>query len=343
MDNNAYRRPGETVTGGEVFGASAAVRILSVLYILLIAAVCGGLIAFVPDLTRNPLIPLLVFGLIIAFELFRLLWTYRHNVVVRDDEIVFRRGSRVTARYPYAGHTFTSSVNDGASFQSVGGRPGYVFFVQKEGGAREKHFLPLSRRDFSRLLDAMETRAIRTARKDEAQGAPRTVSLETRSFTLHKQFLKKYRTGGVLLAAAGLFLAWRGWHRGVEEGWLLFVLSLVCGVASIVLLGRWFFYSRSMPSRVTLREGFLSLDNRTIATGEIRSVRAASALQTKGDGGRKLEIVTDAHGKETWFLGLYRDAKPGKSVLPLDDYREIVTCLRAAFEDRPDVFRTEAQ
>ena len=343
LDKNEYRRPNEEVPDGAVFGASRAVRLLSVLYILFIATVCTCMIVFVPDIASNPVIPLLAFTLIAGFELYRLLWTYRKNVVLRADEIVFRRGSREIARYPYAGHTFTSAVNDGVSIDGLGGRAGYVLFIQAEGGARKKYFLPISRKDLSRLLDTLEACTIGAAPHEGSQDAPRATFSGTKTFVLHKGRLKKYMIGGSALAVVALCLTRLFWHRAVGENWGLLVLPSAAAVGAIVLLGWWRFYSRKMPDRVILREGFISLGNRTIATNEIQSVRAASALQTKGSGGRKIEIATAARGREIWFLGMYGDTKPDKSILHVDDYREIATFLRAALEDRPDAFRTEAQ
>ncbi len=342
MDKNAYKRPGKTAEGGTVFAASIAVRLLSALYILFIAGVCGALFTLVPNIMLYPVIPLLAFGLILSLELYHLLWVYRKNALLHPGEIVFRRGSRVIARYPYAGHTFTSTVNNGISLQGVGGRPGYVIRVQTEDHIQGRYFLPLSRKDCSRLLDALETRAMEITPKNEPEDVPPTPFSGTKEFALRKELFRKYEFYGIGMMGLA-FLAFLPHSNMTARSQALHAVSPLIFIVGFVVLGRGYFYLRKMPSRVILQEGFITLGSRTIPIREILSVRAASTLQTAGYGGRKFEIVTKAHGKESWLLGRYCDTEPDHSILPLNDYREIVEFLRASLKNRPDAFRAEAQ
>ncbi len=174
--------------------------------------------------------------------------------------------------------------------------------------------------------------------KSEPENTPPISFSGTKEFKLKKELCRKYETYGIGMMCFA-FLAFLPDCNTTAKSQAFRAFSPLLFIVGFAVLGRGYFYLRKMPSRVILQEGLITLGSRTISIHEILSVHAASILQTAGYGGRKLEMITQAHGKESWLLGRYCDTEHG--ILPLNDYREIVEFLRVSLKNRPDVFREE--
>lgn len=312
-------------------------------------AVCAVLLgsimyAALSDVVEYPGFLLAVACIFPVIAVYRFAQVYSVSAELAEDAVVFRRRGSEIGRYPFGSYSFDAEKKSGRDFAGTFSGGGYTVTVTNDSGFKKTHFLPLGKKDFQLLLSGLEKASL----MPEA-GIAQDEPISFKEYVLNKGSLRWFAIGAILSLAGASALAAFAWNTYIAPGgalWdinevmLFLLIALMLTAAAFAV--QWFQYGRKMPDKVIIRPGFITFGDRTIPLGDIRSVKAASPLQKGGTGGRKIEIVT-SKGKDVWFLGMHKDRKPGKGILPLSDYDEIFKFLKKQLESKPEAFVSEMQ
>jgi len=278
------------------------------------------------------------------------LWHANTRVVVDGDTVEIRRPGQLLHRWERSTSEFTSRVTK----RYTNGIPSGVdrTLIVLSPGRRDEVNVPLSRERFTELVALLAPLADESsvaADAGEAEAAesrgPRT--LMSRTFTPQATVLRRRARHSAVAAAvaaviavAVLVVALSGvLVRDDREIVtvvvmpILAVLVVVLGVLAVSASAR----ARSVPARIDVGPGAITIDGQTFVFAHQRAVRLSPPAYPR----RRLVIVDGGGARRRWLLG-----EPGASArVPeiLPDYAELVAAVAANARGAESIVRLDLE
>jgi len=340
-------------SGGRVeFRGSLARRALGA---LVLSVVLGAAALFVlPQLlpvttTRSMRATLAITAAVIIVLLIwgSALWHANTRVVVDGDAVEIRRPGQLLHRWERSTSSFTSRVTK----RYTNGIPSGVdrTLIVQSPGRRDEVNVPLSRDRFTELVallsplaaDSSSPSAVSSAGDDAVRAlAPRTFSPQ--ATVLRRRARRSAVAAGIaaLIALAVVAVAVSGVL--VEDDReiamvivlpILVILVAIIGVLALTTSAR----GRSVPARIDVSPGAITIDGQTFFFAQQRAVRLSPPTYPR----RRLVIVDGGGARRRWLLG-----EPGASAgVPeiLPDYADLVAAVAANARGAESIVRLDLE
>ncbi|WP_294946757.1 hypothetical protein [uncultured Microbacterium sp.] len=333
-----------------VFRGSLARRALGA---LVLSAILGALAlfalpSFLPVTTsRSTRATLAITAAVIVVALVwgSALWYANTRVIVDRDAVEIRRPGQLLHRWERSNAAFTSRITK----RYTNGIPSGVdrTLIVESPGRRDEVNVPLSREAFTELVALLSPLTEHVAVR-EADGIHTAASLVgTRSFSPDATAVRRSaRRAGVAaavvvaIAAVTIAVAMSGVLVrddreivSVVVVPLLLVLAVILGVVALVTAAR----ARSVPGRVDVSAGAVTVDGQTFFLAQQRAVRLSPPAYPR----RRLVVVDPTGTTRRWLLGLPGSSKRTPEILPA--YPDLVAAVAAAAVGAEQIVRLDLE
>ena len=333
-----------------VFRGSLARRALGA---LVLSAILGALAlfalpSFLPVTTsRSTRATLAITAAVIVVALVwgSALWYANTRVIVDRDAVEIRRPGQLLHRWERSNAAFTSRITK----RYTNGIPSGVdrTLIVESPGRRDEVNVPLSREAFTELVALLSPLTEHVAVR-EADGIHTAASLVgTRSFSPDATAVRRSaRRAGVAaavvvaIAAVTIAVAMSGVLVrddreivSVVVVPLLLVLAVILGVVALVTAAR----ARSVPGRVDVSAGAITVDGQTFFLAQQRAVRLSPPAYPR----RRLVVVDPTGTTRRWLLGLPGSSKRTPEILPA--YPDLVAAVAAAAVGAEQIVRLDLE
>ncbi|TGY36120.1 hypothetical protein E5344_10045 [Microbacterium laevaniformans] len=333
-----------------VFRGSLARRALGA---LVLSAILGALAlfalpSFLPVTTsRSTRATLAITAAVIVVALVwgSALWYANTRVIVDRDAVEIRRPGQLLHRWERSNAAFTSRITK----RYTNGIPSGVdrTLIVESPGRRDEVNVPLSREAFTELVALLSPLTEHIAVR-EADGIHTAASLVgTRSFSPDATAVRRSaRRAGVAaavvvaIAAVTIAVAMSGVLVrddreivSVVVVPLLLVLAVILGVVALVTAAR----ARSVPGRVDVSAGAVTVDGQTFFLAQQRAVRLSPPAYPR----RRLVVVDPTGTTRRWLLGLPGSSKRTPEILPA--YPDLVAAVAAAAVGAEQIVRLDLE
>ncbi|EXJ52132.1 hypothetical protein [Microbacterium sp. MRS-1] len=333
-----------------VFRSSLARRALGA---LVLSAILGALAlfalpSFLPVTTsRSTRATLAITAAVIVVALVwgSALWYANTRVIVDRDAVEIRRPGQLLHRWERSNAAFTSRITK----RYTNGIPSGVdrTLIVESPGRRDEVNVPLSREAFTELVALLSPLTEHVAVR-EADGIHTAASLVgTRSFSPDATAVRRSaRRAGVAaavvvaIAAVTIAVAMSGVLVrddreivSVVVVPLLLVLAVILGVVALVTAAR----ARSVPGRVDVSAGAVTVDGQTFFLAQQRAVRLSPPAYPR----RRLVVVDPTGTTRRWLLGLPGSSKRTPEILPA--YPDLVAAVAAAAVGAEQIVRLDLE
>lgn len=333
-----------------VFRGSLARRALGA---LVLSAILGALAlfalpSFLPVTTsRSTRAALAITAAVIVVALVwgSALWYANTRVIVDRDAVEIRRPGQLLHRWERSNAAFTSRITK----RYANGIPSGVdrTLIVESPGRRDEVNVPLSREAFTELVALLSPLTEHVAVR-EADGIHTAASLVgTRSFSPDATAVRRSaRRAGVAaavvvaIAAVTIAVAMSGVLVrddreivSVVVVPLLLVLAVILGVVALVTAAR----ARSVPGRVDVSAGAVTVDGQTFFLAQQRAVRLSPPAYPR----RRLVVVDPTGTTRRWLLGLPGSSKRTPEILPV--YPDLVAAVAAAAVGAEQIVRLDLE
>ncbi|MDC7803916.1 hypothetical protein [Microbacterium sp.] len=333
-----------------VFRGSLARRALGA---LVLSAVLGALAlfalpSFLPVTTsRSTRATLAITAAVIVVALVwgSALWYANTRVIVDRDAVEIRRPGQLLHRWERSNAAFTSRITK----RYTNGIPSGVdrTLIVESPGRRDEVNVPLSREAFTELVALLSPLTEHVAVR-EADGIHTAASLVgTRSFSPDATAVRRSaRRAGVAaavvvaiavvtiaVAMSGVLVRDDREIVSVVVVPLLLVLAVILGVVALVTAAR----ARSVPGRVDVSAGAVTVDGQTFFLAQQRAVRLSPPAYPR----RRLVVVDPTGTTRRWLLGLPGSSKRTPEILPA--YPDLVAAVAAAAVGAEQIVRLDLE
>lgn len=333
-----------------VFRGSLARRALGA---LVLSAILGALAlfalpSFLPVTTsRSTRATLAITAAVIVVALVwaSALWYANTRVIVDRDAVEIRRPGQLLHRWERSNAAFTSRITK----RYTNGIPSGVdrTLIVESPGRRDEVNVPLSREAFTELVALLSPLTEHVAVR-EADGIHTAASLVgTRSFSPDATAVRRSaRRAGVAaavvvaiavvtiaVAMSGVLVRDDREIVSVVVVPLLLVLAVILGVVALVTAAR----ARSVPGRVDVSAGAITVDGQTFFLAQQRAVRLSPPAYPR----RRLVVVDPTGTTRRWLLGLPGSSKRTPEILPA--YPDLVAAVAAAAVGAEQIVRLDLE
>ncbi|KIC57995.1 hypothetical protein [Microbacterium hominis] len=333
-----------------VFRGSLARRALGA---LVLSAILGALAlfalpSFLPVTTsRSTRATLAITAAVIVVALVwgSALWYANTRVIVDRDAVEIRRPGQLLHRWERSNAAFTSRITK----RYTNGIPSGVdrTLIVESPGRRDEVNVPLSREAFTELVALLSPLTEHVAVR-EADGIHTAASLVgTRSFSPDATAVRRSaRRAGVAaavvvaiavvtiaVAMSGVLVRDDREIVSVVVAPLLLVLAVILGVVALVTAAR----ARSVPGRVDVSAGAVTVDGQTFFLAQQRAVRLSPPAYPH----RRLVVVDPTGTTRRWLLGLPGSSKRTPEILPA--YPDLVAAVAAAAVGAEQIVRLDLE
>ena len=333
-----------------VFRGSLARRALGA---LVLSAILGALAlfalpSFLPVTTsRSTRATLAITAAVIVVALVwaSALWYANTRVIVDRDAVEIRRPGQLLHRWERSNAAFTSRITK----RYTNGIPSGVdrTLIVESPGRRDEVNVPLSREAFTELVALLSPLTEHVAVR-EADGTHTAASLVgTRSFSPDATAVRRSaRRAGVAaavvvaiavvtiaVAMSGVLVRDDREIVSVVVVPLLLVLAVILGVVALVTAAR----ARSVPGRVDVSAGAITVDGQTFFLAQQRAVRLSPPAYPR----RRLVVVDPTGTTRRWLLGLPGSSKRTPEILPA--YPDLVAAVAAAAVGAEQIVRLDLE
>lgn len=333
-----------------VFRGSLARRALGA---LVLSAILGALAlfalpSFLPVTTsRSTRATLAITAAVIVVALVwgSALWYANTRVIVDRDAVEIRRPGQLLHRWERSNAAFTSRITK----RYTNGIPSGVdrTLIVESPGRRDEVNVPLSREAFTELVALLSPLTEHVAVR-EADGIHTAAPLVgTRSFSPDATAVRRSaRRAGVAaavvvaiavvtiaVAMSGVLVRDDREIVSVVVVPLLLVLAVILGVVALVTAAR----ARSVPGRVDVSAGAITVDGQTFFLAQQRAVRLSPPAYPR----RRLVVVDPTGTTRRWLLGLPGSSKRTPEILPA--YPDLVAAVAAAAVGAEQIVRLDLE
>lgn len=333
-----------------VFRGSLARRALGALVLsaILSALALFALPSFLPVTTsRSTRATLAITAAVIVVALVwgSALWYANTRVIVDRDAVEIRRPGQLLHRWERSNAAFTSRITK----RYTNGIPSGVdrTLIVESPGRRDEVNVPLSREAFTELVALLSplTEHVTVGEAGVLRTAPHLVG--TRTFTPDAMAVRRSaRRAGVAaaivvaIAAAAIAVAMSGVlvrdDREIVSVLvvpLLLVLALILGVLALSTAAR----ARTVPGRVDVSAGAITVDGQTFFLAQQRAVRLSPPAYPR----RRLVVVDATGATRRWLLGQPGSSKRVPEILPA--YPDLVAAVAAAAVGAEQIVRLDLE
>jgi len=332
-------------------GRITASAFLAVLWLIIGVGLFFSGILFIDGDTGTYLILFSIISVVLMIMyIYRMIMQCLLKIVVDRDGITVKKGNGAGRTYPFAQYQITAdSSNDSTMFFLFGLMSLFAgvknqLMITDQNGRNKTVVTHLSKTSFKELVDLIERENARVdeeLRQKEAEDDLAEEMPASKEYTLNKRTLKTQFIMVVsifmivpIIITVGFFL------NQFEYGLLVVVLDcFMLLMALLASLPLWF-TARKIPSKVILRPDCFYLNDKQFFIREISKMQLNSTVKRSKAGYRIFNFVYEGK-KHKYFLGMNADTKVNKSILILNEYKEIVSYFKKQFKDRPNVLQTE--
>lgn len=118
------------------------------------------------------------------------------------------------------------------------------------------------------------------------------------------------------------------------------IFGIVFWLLGFMLLIIFWFQYRRYPKTVRIDSDTFFINDKQFNVHSVSKMRVTSTLKVPGAGFRYVYFTYEGK-KFKYYFGRNSDTKMNKSILILEDYKEIVAYFKAKFESRPDVLQED--
>jgi len=276
----------------------------------------------------------------------------RLSIAVDPQGIIIKKGNGAGRTYPFTQYQITAdSSNDSTMYFLFGiislfaGTKKQLMIIDQTAPDKYKTVVThLSKKSFKELVDVIEKESSRVEEELQQQESEHDFSEDiavSKEYALNKRRLKNQ-----YIPVASVFLTLpvivnimsfsnQGWSQPEMVFYMLLFDSIMLLLGLLLCLPIWF-TNRKIPSKVILKSNCFYMDDKQFFISEISKMQLTSAIKQSDTGYRMFNFVYEGR-KHKYFLGMNSDTRTNKSILVLNEYREIVSYFKKQYKNRPNV------